>query len=273
MNHKRIVVLQMNSSKSAADNIDFVESHLRLLDTVRPTLVCLPEACLAFNQTVEENSLLASQSAYWLTRYQTLCKAYNVWLNIGSMPVSAPDGRYYAASFLINDSGDIVAEYHKLHLFDVQVADGIGQYKESNGTAPGQHITVVESPFGKIGLSICYDMRFPGLFTQMRKAGAEIILLPSAFTTVTGAAHWHVLLRARAIETQCYVVAAAQAGLHENGRSTYGHSLVVSPWGEIMTEQEFGVGMIEAELDLEKMHEIRSAMPIINHNRFTEQLI
>jgi predicted amidohydrolase len=269
----KIVVLQMNCTKEAEANVNFVEAQLQLLDTSTLTLVCLPEACLAFNQSIEENNQLAEQSDYWLGRYQRLCKTYNVWMNVGSMPIPAPDGRNYAASMLINNAGDVVGRYHKLHLFDVTVADGTGQYRESQGTCPGQHIEVVDTPFGKIGLSICYDMRFPALFSQMRQAGADIILLPSAFTAVTGAAHWHVLLRARAIETQCYIVAAAQVGLHENGRSTYGHSLVVSPWGEVVAEQECGVGMIEAELDLEKMREIRHAMPIINHNRFTEQLI
>lgn len=269
----KIVVLQMTSSKEADANVKFVEAQLQCLDTSTPTLVCLPEACLAFNQTIEENIQLAQQHEYWLGRYQALCKTYCVWMNVGSMPVPAPDGRNYAASVLINDLGEVVGCYHKLHLFDVNVADDTGRYRESQGTCPGQHIEVVDTPFGKIGLSICYDMRFPALFSQMRKLGADVILLPSAFTTVTGAAHWHVLLRARAIETQCYVIAAAQVGTHENGRSTYGHSLVVSPWGEIVAQLECGVGKIEAELDLDKMREIRHAMPIINHNRFTEQLI
>ncbi|WP_462170317.1 carbon-nitrogen hydrolase family protein [Pseudoalteromonas xiamenensis] len=270
---KLVFALQMNATCNAQENIDFIDEQISALNLQEPALICLPEACLAFCRNVAENQKLATEHEMWLKTFGELCLRHNVWLAIGSMPVPAPDGRYYAASILLNNDGQIVGDYHKLHLFDVTVADGTGNYHESKGTAPGQHIQVLKTPFGKIGLSICYDMRFPSLFQQLRALGAEIILVPSAFTTVTGEAHWHVLLRSRAIETQCYVIAAAQVGLHENGRQTYGHSLIVSPWGNVVSELGSGVGMIQAELDFDKLQEIRQAMPLVNHNRFLEQLV
>ena len=153
----------------------------------------------------------------------------------------------------------------------MDVADGTKQYRESETFCPGDHISVIDTPFGKIGLTICYDLRFPDLFRAMRLAGAEIITVPSAFTKVTGEAHWQVLLQARAIETQCVILAAAQWGQHNEGsRETWGQSMIVGPWGNILAELKTGTGWVQAEVDLTELHSIRSKMPVMQHNRFLE---
>ncbi|MFC3032997.1 carbon-nitrogen hydrolase family protein [Pseudoalteromonas fenneropenaei] len=268
-----IYLIQMTTSCNALENVEFVAEQLAKLPAGGEKLVCLPEACLAFNRSIVENQQLAENHLHWRARYAELCQTYGVWLAVGSMPVPAADGRYYAASILFNREGKAVAEYHKLHLFDADVSDGTKRYRESQGTAPGQHLEVVDTPFGRIGMAICYDMRFPSLFQQLRKAGAELILVPSAFTTVTGAAHWEVLLRSRAIETQCFVIAAAQVGVHQNGRETYGHSMVISPWGTILAEVPKDVTTLAVELDFTELQRVRQAMPLPEHSRFAEQLI
>ncbi|CCQ10396.1 FIG003879: Predicted amidohydrolase / Omega amidase (Nit2 homolog) [Pseudoalteromonas luteoviolacea B = ATCC 29581] len=268
-----VVAMQMCASMNADENVRFVEAQLQQLKLTESALICLPETCLAFNRHVDENLALARQLDYWLSRYKTLCQNYGVWIVLGSVPVLAQDGRYYAQSMVLNQSGECVGRYNKLHLFDVDVADTTKQYRESNGTAPGEHIEVVNTPFGHLGLSICYDIRFPSLYQTLRSKGANVLLVPSAFTIVTGQAHWHALLKARAIETQSYVIAPAQFGHHANGRETYGHSMIISPWGETLNELETGVGSIGAQLDLNKLNEIRQSMPVAAHNRFSEQLL
>ncbi|HDY93615.1 MAG TPA: carbon-nitrogen hydrolase family protein, partial [Pseudoalteromonas sp.] len=168
---------------------------------------------------------------------------------------------------------ELVATYNKIHLFDVNVDDQTGSYRESDFTQAGSDVVVVDSPFGKIGLTVCYDLRFSGLFNELVRQGADIILVPSAFTVPTGQAHWQPLLTARAIETQCYVVAAAQHGTHENGRQTYGHSIIISPWGNILSELPTGTGFISCSADLDQLQKIRRDMPVQSHQRFREHLL
>ena len=160
-----------------------------------------------------------------------------------------------------------------MHLFDVDVADKTASYRESDFTQAGDDVVVVATPFGKIGLTVCYDLRFSGLFSALTRQGAEIILVPSAFTVPTGQVHWQPLLKARAIETQCYVIAAAQYGTHQNGRQTYGHSIIISPWGEQIATLESGVGFISGYADLNQLNKIRRDMPVQSHQRFREHLL
>ncbi|MCQ8879143.1 carbon-nitrogen hydrolase family protein [Pseudoalteromonas shioyasakiensis] len=268
-----IVALQMCSGIDANQNLQQLEQQLHQLPTTRPMLVCLPESFLIFAKHGKDALALAEQSAGYQARLATLCRKFDIWLAAGTMPIATNNNKYLAASLLFNSAGSVVAHYNKIHLFDVDVADGTGAYRESNFTQAGDDVVVVDSPFGKIGLTVCYDLRFSGLYSTLQRLGAEIILVPSAFTTVTGKAHWQPLLTARAIETQSYVIAAAQAGQHENGRSTYGHSLIISPWGEVLSELKSGTGFIGCQPDLAQLHAIRRDMPVQSHQRFREHLL
>jgi predicted amidohydrolase len=172
---------------------------------------------------------------------------------------------------LINEYGEIVARYDKLHLFDVDVADNRGQYRESDDYAYGGNVVVADTPVGRVGLSVCYDLRFPELYSELRAAGAELITAPSAFTAVTGAAHWDVLIRARAIETQCYILAAAQGGSHPGPRETFGHAAIVDPWGRVLAQQDQGEAVLMAARDSDEQASIRARMPVTRHRRFFSQ--
>jgi predicted amidohydrolase len=189
-----------------------------------------------------------------------------IWVHLGSLAVKREDGRLANRAFVIDDKGAVRATYDKLHLFDVDLATG-ESWRESASYAPGDRAVVVETPVGRLGLSICYDLRFSALYAALTDAGAEILAIPAAFTVPTGEAHWHVLMRARAIEAGVFVVAAAQGGRHEDGRETYGHSLVVGPWGKILLDMgsEGGVGF--AEIDLARIEEVRGRLPAIRHRR------
>ncbi|CAM4113280.1 carbon-nitrogen hydrolase family protein [Pseudoalteromonas byunsanensis] len=267
----RVIAIQMCSGMQPEHNFQQLEQWLEHSDLKEPTLVCLPESWLAFMQDAKQSLQFAQNYQYWLDKLGELCRRYKIWLNAGTIAVKGSEKGYFAASFLLNDDGEVVARYNKIHLFDADVADGSGGYRESRLTIAGTEVVVVNTPFGKIGLSVCYDVRFPGLYQAMRNLGAEILLVPSAFTTVTGAAHWLPLLQARAIENQCFVIAPAQYGTHENGRKTYGHSLILSPWGEVLSDAKQQLGMISAELDLTQLHRLRTDMPVQVHNRFKSE--
>ncbi|KZN68398.1 carbon-nitrogen hydrolase family protein [Pseudoalteromonas luteoviolacea] len=268
-----IVVMPMCSKRLPEDNFADLEAQLEQLVVNEPTLICLPEAWLAFGRDGNESLNVSKQSSKWLEKLATLCKCKRVWIAAGTMPIYAVSERYSAASCLFNEQGELVATYNKIHLFDADVADSAKHYRESEFTEPGSNIQVVDSPFGRLGLSVCYDVRFPGLYQVLRQQGADILLVPSAFTTVTGEAHWLPLLQARAIENQCFVVAAAQVGKHENGRETYGHSVIISPWGEVLEDSELSLQPIQRRIDLSEIDKIRAAMPVATHNRFKSNYI
>ncbi|OHU90786.1 MULTISPECIES: carbon-nitrogen hydrolase family protein [Pseudoalteromonas] len=267
----RVIAVQMCSGMEPEQNFRQLEQWLEQSHLNEPTLVCLPECWLAFMQDAKQSLQLAEHYQYWLERLGELCRRYRIWLSAGTIATKGSEDGYYAASFLLNEAGEAVGRYNKIHLFDADVADGSGGYRESHFTIAGNEVVVVDSPFGKIGLSVCYDLRFAGLYQTMRDLGAEILLVPSAFTTVTGAAHWLPLLQARAIENQCFVVAPAQYGTHENGRKTYGHSLILSPWGDVLADAKQQLGVISAELDLTQLHKLRTDMPVQVHNRFKSE--
>lgn len=189
-----------------------------------------------------------------------------LWVHLGSLAVRRDDGRLANRGFVIDHEGTIRARYDKLHLFDVDLPSG-ESWRESAAYAPGETATVVATPAGTLGLSICYDIRFPALYQALSDAGATILSVPAAFTRPTGAAHWHTLLRARAIESAAFVVAAAQTGEHEDGRSTYGHSLVVDPWGEILLDMGEEPGVAVVEIDPARVEEVRARIPVLAHRR------
>jgi len=192
-----------------------------------------------------------------------------IWVHLGSLALkgeSAEDGRYVNRGFVIDASGAIRARYDKIHLFDIDLPSG-ESWRESAVYAPGRQAVAVDTPWGRLGLSICYDLRFPDLYRALSNAGATMLAMPAAFTVPTGEAHWHVMLRARAIEAASWVIAAAQCGQHADGRATYGHSLVIDPWGEIKLDMEDRLGLGYAEIDLARTADIRARIPVIDHRR------
>jgi predicted amidohydrolase len=194
-------------------------------------------------------------------------KNNRIWVDVGSIAVLADDGKVANRAFVIDREGNVRGRYDKIHLYDVDLPTG-ESWRESSVYSPGQGVVLVNgTPVGKLGLTICYDLRFPGLFARLAEADADVISVPSAFTVPTGQAHWHVLLRARAIEAGLFVVAAAQVGTHEDGRRTYGHSLVVDPWGEVLLDMGNDKGVGFADIDLKRIPEVRSRIPALNHRR------
>lgn len=203
-----------------------------------------------------------------LADVRAAAKAHNIAVHLGSLAVRAEssDGRYANRGFVIAADGSVTARYDKMHLFDVDLPTG-ESWRESAAYIAGQQAVISETPLGLLGLSICYDLRFPQLYNALSAAGAHIISIPAAFTVPTGKAHWHTLVRARAIENACFVIAAGQVGTHEDGRATFGHSLVVDPWGEVLLDMSTAVGVGFAELDLAQMDAVRARIPVLEHRR------
>ena len=233
----------------------------------------MPECCLLFggHESLQLEYAGDNQSNPFKTALADLARRYDIYLVAGSIPVAVGDGRVYNRTYLFDNQGQGLGEYDKIHLFDVDVSDGTKEYRESDTFCAGDKISVIDTPFGKLGLAICYDLRFPDLFRAMRLAGAELIALPAAFTKVTGEAHWQTLIQARAIENQCFILAAAQWGQHNpGGRETWGQSMVVDPWGRINAQKMTGCGWVQSKLDRDEMIKIRQQMPIASNNRFAE---
>ncbi len=269
--------MQCQSSRDVQQNLQFIREQLeQLTRTDEAQLVVLPECVLLFGgHESQQLAVIGETESHSLKHTMAqLAAEFKVYLVAGSIPVQADENRVFSRCYLFDPQGQSLGHYDKLHLFDVDVEDGTGNYRESDTFCPGQHITVIETPIGKIGLAICYDLRFPEMFQAMRQAGAEIIALPSAFTKVTGEAHWQTLIQARAIETQCYVLAAAQWGQHSQGRrETWGQSMIVDPWGEILAQKHTGLGWVQAEPDMAKLAKIRTQMPIVKHKRFQSLIL
>jgi len=270
----KLAAIQMVSTPDIAHNLATIKQQLTRLRADCPTdsmLVVVPECCLVFGASDEVVNAKAEEvgDGPMQSGLISLAKAFNVYLVGGTIALKAPDGRNYAASLLIDPSGVVLAQYNKIHLFDVDVNDGIGQYRESDATFQGQNICVIDTPIGRVGMAVCYDLRFSALFGAMREQGADIVVLPSAFTQETGKAHWEILLRARAIENQCYVIGANQGGTHENGRQTWGQSMIVDSWGEIQAQIAQGEGHVVSDYHAQRTQEIRAKMPTLSQQRLT----
>ena len=193
-----------------------------------------------------------------------------IWIIAGTMPLRSENkNKVYAACLVYNSKGERVGRYNKIHLFDVYLETTSETYKESETLVAGNEAFVIDTPFGKIGIAICYDLRFPELFRQLVQLGAEIIVVPAAFTAITGKAHWEVLLRSRAIENLCYIVASAQGGYHVSGRETYGHSMIVDPWGTILKNLPQGSGYVIADVDISNVKKIRQNFPVLGHRKIS----
>ena len=271
-----VAVIQMVSQSDVLANLAAARRLLEQAAAGGARLAVLPEnfaamgrrdiADIGLAEALGEGPILP-----WLKQ---AARDLNLWIVAGTLPlppVDRPTAKVNACSLLIDAQGQQAARYDKLHLFDVDVADNRGRYRESDDYAHGEQVVVADTPVGRLGLTVCYDLRFPELYSELRKAGAQLITAPSAFTAVTGAAHWEVLIRARAIETQCYVLAAAQGGVHPGPRETHGHAAIVDPWGRILAEQARGEALLLAERDVQEQASIRARMPVASHRRFFSQ--
>ena len=267
----RAGLVQLRAGRSIAANLDSAEALIRRAGRGGAAYVQTPENT-ALMELEPERVLAQAQPESEdvpLARLRALAHELGIWLHVGSLAIRLDPERVASRSFLITPEGEIAARYDKLHMFDVDLAGG-ESYRESHYYCPGNTAVLADLPFGRLGLSICYDLRFSALYRALAEAGAEFIAIPSAFTRQTGEAHWHVLVRASAIETGAYVLAATQGGLHENGRMTYGHSLIVSPWGEVLAEAGEEPGVIFADLDLAASEEARARIPALAHGRAFE---
>ena len=272
----KAAVIQMVSQSDIAGNLAQAHALLERAAHGGARLAVLPENFAAMGR--RDSAAIGRAEALgegpilpWLKQTARDLRLWIVGGTVPLPPVGQPDAKAHACSLLIDDQGQQVARYDKLHLFDVDVADNRGRYRESDDYAHGSRVVVADTPVGRLGLSVCYDLRFPELYSALREAGAELISAPAAFTAVTGAAHWEVLIRARAIETQCYVLAAAQGGTHPGPRETFGHAAIVDPWGRIVAEQDTGEAVLLAERDSSEQASIRARMPVASHRRFFSQ--
>lgn len=261
-------VIQMNTRDDVRANLDAAARLLKQAAGEGTQLAALPEN-FAFMGTRENDKLAHAEDPGrgWIQDFLSkTAQTLKLWIVAGTIPLKAPDGRVFAANRVFDASGAPVARYDKIHLFDVAVGDET--YRESASIAPGAVRTVVvETPVGRVGLSVCYDLRFPELYRALAAQGAEILCVPSAFTARTGAAHWEVLLRARAIENQCHVLAPGQCGEHPGGRKTHGHSMIVDPWGTRLGQKPDGEGVVVAEISPTQRDELRQTFPSLTHRR------
>ena len=268
----RLTMLQMTSHNSHAENVRTVTEAARIAAAEGAGMLALPEAAgLMDKDKAHARAQITDEAGDpFITACQALAAKYGLWIQAGSTPVRAPDGRVFNHGTMIDPSGEITERYDKIHLFDVFL-EGRKPTGESDRYAPGTEAVVAATPWGPMGLSICYDLRFPHLYRDYAKAGAGILFIPSAFTVPTGRAHWEVLLRARAIETGAFVVAAAQVGNHADGRVTWGHSLIISPWGEVIADLGGEApGHVTVDLDLGLVASARAQIPsLVNERPYT----
>ncbi len=264
----RAACVQLRSSDDVEENIRTASSLIRDARKAGADFIATPEntTLMAPDGGAKLELSRAEESDPALPAFRALAEELGIWLLIGSLAIKVTGTKTANRSFLIDPKGRIAARYDKIHLFDVDLPSG-ETYRESDTVAGGDRAVLAELPWGRMGLSICYDMRFPHLYRRLAQAGAFALTAPSAFTDTTGKAHWHVLLRARAIENGAFVLAPAQGGLHANGRRTYGHSLIVSPWGEILAEAGTDPGFILAEIDPAQAAEARARIPSLKHDR------
>ncbi len=265
----KAAAIQMTSGRSVEQNLQVAARLLLEARIAGAELAVLPEN-FAFMGADDSERLQVSESseAGPLQCFLADQAAENgIWIVGGSIPIRDSDSTAHSAALLFSPDGEIAARYDKIHLFDVGIPGATESYQESATTTPGATIVAAETPLGHLGLAICYDLRFPALFQRLGELGVDILALPAAFTVPTGEAHWRVLLRARAIEGLCYVVAAAQSGEHSGGRQTYGHSMIVDPWGDILAELDLGPGVIVVDLDMMRLRQIRERFPVLEHRR------
>ena len=265
-----VAAIQMTSGYSVEENLAQASRLIAEAAETGAHLAVLPENFAIMARKEAERLAVAEADGRGPIQdfLSTAARTHRVWLVGGTIPLQAKGekNKVRAACLLYDDQGALVARYDKIHLFDVQLGNG-ERYYESNGIEAGEAPVVADTPAGRLGLSVCYDIRFPELYRQLLDAGAEIVAVPSAFTAYTGRAHWEILVRARAVENLVYVIAAAQSGRHPNGRETYGDSMIVNPWGEVLARRPQGPGIVTAACDLPKLKALRAQLPSIEHRR------
>ncbi|MAU53419.1 MAG: amidohydrolase [Roseovarius sp.] len=270
----RAALLQLTSSDDPAENLATMRALMAEARADGAEIILTPEVCNCVSASRRHQNAVLSpeESDPVLAGLRDEAARLGTWLLIGSLALRTEDrdGRFANRSFLIDAAGDIRARYDKIHMFDVDVSPE-ETYRESDGFRPGAHAVLAETPWGKLGLTICYDIRFPHLYRRLAQAGADILTVPAAFSHVTGAAHWESLLRARAIETGCFVLAPAQTGTHRastgKARRTHGHSLAVAPWGEVLADGGTAPGIVMVDLDLSEVAQARNRVPSLRHDR------
>ena len=265
----KVACAQLTSTTDIAENIEISSELIREAHSQGAQLIGLPEVVNLVQRSRRKSAevVKTEDDETSLKAYRELAAELGVWLHTGSLVIKLMDDeRNVNRSFLIDDKGAIAATYDKIHMFDVDLENGVS-FRESKVFKPGDRAVVAETPWCGLGMTICYDIRFAYLYRALAKAGASVLMVPAAFTRQTGRAHWHILLQARAIETGCYVVAPAQCGDHEDGRQTYGHSLIVAPWGEILADGGEEPGVVMAELDFSRIDKARGMVPALSHDR------
>jgi len=265
----------MRATNDLEANFETCSTLARAAASQGCSILFLPE-CFAYIGMAGNDALAVMEplDGPLMARYRQLAKDTGVWLSLGGFPETGPDADHrYNTHVLVDSDGDVRASYRKIHLFDVDIPNG-PVLMESKTASPGDAIVAADSPIGRLGMTVCYDLRFPELYSRLRhEMGAHIMLVPSAFTKPTGEAHWEVLLRARAIETQSYVIAAAQAGVHSEKRESYGHAIIIDPWGKVLAKLEDpdnGIGIATADIDLGYLEDVRERIPVDEHRRKLE---
>lgn len=260
--------LQLNAGNDLAANLATLERMMREAAAAGARFVASPEYALLLDgsgRTMRAGALPADGGAP-LAHLRALARELGVWTLIGSLTLDAGDGRMVNRSYLVSDTGEVVATYDKIHMFDVTLPDGKA-IRESSAYRPGDSAVLASTPWGTLGLSVCYDLRFPQLYRALAQAGAGLLAIPASFQRQTGRAHWHTLVRARAIENACYVFAPAMCGDHPGDRSTYGHTLIVDPWGEVLAEGGESPAIVYAEIDPARVARVRGMIPSLQHDR------
>ena len=266
----KVAAVQMETSADVSANLAEAARHIESAAAQDVKLVALPEFFALMGKHPQDALDIREADGEGPIQdfLSEQARTHSLWIVGGTIPMRCEQvEKFRAASLLFNDRGERVARYDKIHLFDVTVNDTKRHYSESQTASPGGDAVVVDTPLGRLGLTVCYDVRFPELFRQLAKQGMDVLMLPSAFTAVTGAAHWETLLRARAIENLCYLVAPAQQGYHANGRETFGDSMIVDPWGAVLARLTSGPGIVVHEIDLERVQTLRRDFPVLEHIR------
>ena len=273
----KVAAIQMASGTNVRANLNEVSNQISSAVEAGAQLVVLPES-FAIMAMKDVDLVVVAEDEGTGTIQDFLseqAKNNNIWLIAGTVPIKLKsdnvhyENKYYAACLVYNEKGEQVSRYDKIHLFDVHLEATKETYTESETIEAGNKAVVIDTPFGKIGLGICFDLRFPELFRELVLQGAQIIVIPSAFTAITGKAHWEVLLRARAIENLCYVVASAQGGYHVNGRETHGDSMIIDPWGSVLDHLPQGSGYVVADIDIENIINIRKNFPVLENRKIS----
>ena len=268
MTRLTVACVQTNATPEPLENIERVGPMIREAKARGAHLITTPEIVGMLEPKRDQQLAKAKpeENHEVLATFRGLAAELGVWLLVGSVSIKLAEDKLANRSFLLDDQGQIVARYDKIHMFDVQVGDG-QTYRESNTYRPGDEAVLVDTPWGRAGMTICYDLRFPQIYRDLAQAGARLLTVPSAFTKVTGDAHWELLLRARAIENGCFVFAPCQTGHHPGNRRTCGHSLIIDPWGVVLADGGTDVGFITATVDMDEVDRVRSILPSLTHDR------